>query len=756
MAANTPLSQVGTVIQIQDQEGGLQLGRFVAAIRRNVLILVGIATVTASAAVLKAMTDTPVYRADLELLTPPTTLESQIISTLNDDALSSQSEVVDVAIDDTKLKILKSPRVMEPIIADIQQRYPEVTYRQVIRNLNISPDSTKNILTISYTSLDPEQVTYVLEIVSAAYLRYSLENRQNAIFRGIDFVDEQLPVARDRVEQLEEDLEQLRQRANLIDPLVQGEQLSQQAAQFSAEQLDLKVQIRQAQSIYQNLQAELAEGEEFAATSALAESGRYQTLLDQLLQLDSQLAEELTLYLEDSPEIEVLEERRANLQPLLEREGQRVQRQVENYILELQDRDRALAITIESLNQQIKGLSTTTREYNNIQRELDIATANLNQFLTKREALRIDAAQRQTPWEILTPPSEPRASVADARRNLLLGGVLGLMLGSGVAVLVDRISGKIYTLEELRQATRLPILGTIPHEKLLESGSSLATSLNQLSQLGFGTNLWGAASQQSHDKYAVNSPFFEAFRILSTNIQLSSPDQQIGSLAISSAIPNMGKSTITFHLAHAMAATGRKVLMVDTDLRRPTLHRLCSVSNDVGLSNYATGEFDLQDILINLPLEPNLFVLPSGPVPPDPIKILTAQRTVDLLEQLYREFDLVLFDTPPLLGFADAFVVSAKSQGVLLAAKLGEIKFSQLQSALDELSIAKIPVIGVVANDVRGESDSQYSYYQYYRDSSSEPQPANHYAREITTEDSKTVWYKRPLELLSKSLGNKR
>lgn len=718
MASELQLPQAGMFLQEQDQEGGLRLDRFVSALKRHVLLIAGVTTLTASAAVLKAVTDTPTFQSHLELLTPPVTLETQIISGLNPEALSNQSDVVSVAIDETKLKILTSPRVMEPILDELQSKYPDITYRELLGNLRITPDDTGNTLKVHYQSQDPQQVLDVLEVISVAYLKYSLEDRQNDIYRGIDFVDEQLPSIRERVENLEAELESLRQRYNLIDPLLQGEQLTEQAAKFTSQQLDLRVQIEQTQKLYLDLQREITEGEELASTSALQESDRYQAILDQLLVIDSQLAEDLTLYLEDSPEIEVVEEHRANLQPLLEREAIRVQAQIASYVGELLDRDQALSETIGTLNQRIKRLSSAARQYNDIQRELEIATTNLNQFLTKREALRIDAAQRQTPWEILTPPSEPKASSASAKSNLVLGSLLGLMLGATLAISVDRMRGRIHTVEELKEVARIPILGNIPRNHLLENGQSLALPINQLSGLEQGPGFLLEA--QNSEQALASTPFLEAFRILSTSIRLSSPDSPVKVLTIGSAIANSGKSTISFHLAYANASMGQRTLLVDTDLRRPSLHEYCDVSNTKGLSNYATGDCDFEDIVVSLPVDENLFLIPSGPIPPNPIRILSSQKMRDFFREINERFDMVIFDTPPMLGFADAFIIAEKTQGLLLTACLGQIKFSQMQSVMDELQIAKIPIIGMVANGSTQESEGSYDYYQYYQQSMEE------------------------------------
>ncbi|MEO0517846.1 MAG: polysaccharide biosynthesis tyrosine autokinase [Cyanobacteria bacterium P01_A01_bin.116] len=738
-------------LQEQDAEGGLQLDRFAAVLRRRVLLIVGVTVLTASAALAKAVTDKPNYQSRFELLTPPVTLETEIISTINPDALSNQSEAVGVGVlDETKIKILTSPRVMQPIVDELRKSYPNISYNEVTNKLNITPNDKGQTLTVKYKGSDPEKVVKVLDVVSEAYLRYSLEDRQTDIFRGVDFVDEQLPAVKARVNELEAKLENLRQDSNLIDPLLQGEQLSAQMAKFNSEQLELRVQIEQTEQLYQDLQLELNQGGELASTSALLDSPRYQALLNQLLDVDSQLADDLTLYLEDSPEIAVIAERRENIQPLLEREGRRVQDQVGSLIRELIARDQALSRSILTLDERIKRLSSVAREYNTIQRDLDIAATNLNEFLTKREALRIDAAQRQTPWEILTPHEYPEPSEANTVLNLVLGALLGSLLGAALAIVVDRMSDKIYSVKELKQAGQIPVLGTIPYNQLLEKEQIILSPMHQRSDQ---ENAFSA----SNNSFRIEQPryFLEAFRRLATNVRLNSLDSRIGSLVVSSALPNEGKSSVSFYLAHASALMGQRTLLIDTDLRHPTLHKLCNVSNERGLSNYLTGEVSLSESMISLPMDEKLFFIPSGTTPADPAKVLSSAKMDEFYREIYKAFDLVIFDTPPLLGFADAFMVAKKTQGVLLTARLGQVKFSQLESVLDDLHVAKVPTIGVVANDSRENNNLSNDYYQYYEDFSQASQ--EHPVRPVAAinsngkVDDKAGWQKTISNILGKT-----
>ena len=697
-------------IQEPDRDGGLRLGRIVSVLKRHTILVAGVTALTTSVVVAKALTETPVYRANFELLTPPVTLETQIISTINPDALSSQSDSVGVGLlDDTKLKVLTSPRVMEPAVESLAKIYPDIDYKSLKSNLKITPNDNGKTLTVQYQNSEPNRVVTVLDVVLQTYLIYSLEDRQNDIYRGIDFVDEQLPAIKTRVNELEAELESLRQSSNLIDPLLQGEQLSQQLAQFASDRLNLQVEIEQSEQLYADLQQELGRADdEYAATSALAQSVRYQSLLDQLLAVDSELAELRTVYVEDSPEIDVVIERRAELKPLLEQEGFRVQEQVASRIRELDSRDQALQASIATLDGRIQTLSTVTRRYNSIQRDLDIAATNLNEFLTKREALRIDAAQRQTPWETLTLPSTPQAFAQSGKRSLLLGGVLGLLVGSGVALLVDRIKGKIYTVQELKDATGIQLLGKIPRNRLLEDGQAPMLLEYETIKQVFPLNGYEQPDQ-------TLGPFLEAFKLLATNVRQSSSQGAIKSFTVSSAVQNEGKSTVSFYLAHASASLGRRTLLIDADLRHPTLHRLCNLPNDKGLSDYILGHASLSESLTHLTADENLFFMSAGSVSIDPAKIFSSKKIEAFYQQIYETFDVIIFDTPPLLGFADSFMVAKKTQGLLLTARLGEVQFSQLNEALDKLYTARIPIMGMVANGSDEKDDGSYVYHEYYK-----------------------------------------
>jgi capsular exopolysaccharide synthesis family protein len=557
------------------------------------------------------------------------------------------------------------------------------------------------IVQVTYEGLDPNHVETVLKLVSEAYLAYSLESRQADIQRGISFVENRLPDLRDRVAMLQDQLQRLRQQYNLIDPDSRGAELSSQVNAFTQQQLESQVNIQQAQSRSADLQRQLAQSTELAASSALSDNPRYQSLISRLLQLDGEIAQASTLYLDAAPEMQVLQEQRRNLLSLLSREGNVAERQVSGDLQQLQVRDEALKQTIGSLKSDVNELAVISRVYTDLTRELQIATQALNQFQSQRESLQIEAAQREIPWELLTPPTEPIPASASLPRNLILGGALGLLVGIGAALLIERMTDVVYTPDELKRLTGLPLLGSIPMNDSLQGAmgvTNFPASLERLDSVIQQSEGRSTSRNRDGDRAKPKDPdsFSEAFRSLYANIRLLNSDSPIRSLVIGSAQTAEGKSTTAIHLAMAAAAMTQRVLLVETDLRRPKLHEYLGLQQSGGLIDVISGDLSLKDAIQRSAFEPNMFVLTAGAIPPDSTRVLSSQRMQRLMEQFQNSFDLVIYDAPPLVDFADAYLIAARTNGIVLVTEVGKLRRSLLEQALERIKVAKTPILGVV------------------------------------------------------------
>ena len=718
-----PLNTANPSAISASDEGGLNLGQVVSTLRRRIPIILGVTTLVTSASILKASTSVPIYQSGFNILTKPVTAESEVISSVPQTfSNKEQAQAPDKGVDATTLQLLRSPKILSPIAKKLQKNYPEVNYDVLAAGLKVTPVPTTQILNVSFQDPNPGKVKAILDLTAEAYIAYSLEERLADVKQGIDFVDTQLPKLQERVEALQDELQGFRQQYNLIDPESSSRLLSDQSNVVGQQLIESRIKLSEARALYTDLTNQLAESVEdgSAASSALQDNKRYQTLMDQILSVESEIAKKSSRFLDASPTIQKLQGQQENLEPLLEREGQRVQEQVASRIRELEARNQILLQVEQQLKQQIKQLSFVSRRYTDIQRELKIATDNLNQFLTKREALRIDAGQRKAPWQILNPAAEPFPSSANTKTSAVLGVILGLLLGIGVALVLEKLSNVLHSPEEAKDASKLPILGVIPHNTELVELEKLGTTTSKMTSVA---DVLGLVQQMSQ-KFGLNngakshysgSPFLEAFRSLYANIRLLNSDTQIRSIVVSSCTPGEGKSTVSLYLAQTAAALGQRVLLVDTDLRLPQLHNRLGLLNSYGLSNIISLDLNFEQVIQQSPVENNLFVLTAGQIPPDPSKLLSSQKMQRLMEQFKNAYDLVIYDTPPLMGLADAKLFAPKTDGIVMVVGLGKVKSAVLKQTLEGLKQFNVSPLGVVANGSKDYKSTVYdTYHRYY------------------------------------------
>lgn len=213
---------------------------------------------------------------------------------------------------------------------------------------------------------------------------------------------------------------------------------------------------------------------------------------------------------------------------------------------------------------------------------------------------------------------------------------------------------------------------------------------------------------------SVSSPksfVTEQFRTIRTNLNFSMPDKELKTLLITSASPGEGKSTNSSNIAVVFAQEGKKVLLIDADMRKPTVHYTFGVKNAIGLSSLLTRQLELEEVLIETEIE-GLSMITSGTIPPNPAELLGSQRMDQLLEKVSTEFDIIIFDAPPILSVTDAQILANKCDGTVLVVNSGIAEKAAVLKAKDSLVSSKANILGVILNNYKLERD-QY-YYQYY------------------------------------------
>jgi capsular exopolysaccharide synthesis family protein len=722
-------------------EEELDLGQLFDVIRRRALVILGVAGVVTAAVGFWTANQTPEYQGQFRILVEPVVSDQDKFSQLSSMAgglgaafLQGESSGLDY---DSQIEVLKSPKLIDPIVQQLQVRYPETSYKSLVggQESPLQIDRLNNntkIIEISYQDTDPEKILFVLSQVEKGYLRYSLEDRQSNIRQGIQFIDDQLPQLRQRVDTLQEQLQEFRQQTNLIEPSVQGEQLAEQMTKVNDQLLEAQTAVEQGRELVINLREQLGqEPEEAIALSVLSEAPGYQELLRKLQELEQKIYTESTRFKPESPQIQVLLEQRNKLLPLLRKEAQAVLGQnlgnaavtpesfpfQSTVRLELTQqmvdafnkfelaklRYSAIAQAANALQQQLNEFPAIVRQYTDLQRELQVASNTLNELLARREGLRVDAAQKEVPWEIIAKPEIPKNEEGElvpvspkVLRNLVLGAMLGLMLGFGAALLVERLDNVFHDPDDLKDVTRVPLLGTIP-----ASDSAKELPIADRDRAG---ELY----------YPKDFPFTEAFRTLHANLRFLNPNKSIRSLVIGSAPPAEGKSTVAVNLAQAAAAMGQRVLLVDADLRWPQVHTRLGIENRKGLSHILAKNVEVSEAIARSPVEENLYLLTAGALTPDPTRLLSSDKMQQLMQQWESSFDLVIYDTPPLLGVVDARLLAANTDGLALVVSIGETERPAVARAIEELQKSNINVLGTIGNGVKGSTNNFYYDSQRY------------------------------------------
>jgi capsular exopolysaccharide synthesis family protein len=374
---------------------------------------------------------------------------------------------------------------------------------------------------------------------------------------------------------------------------------------------------------------------------------------------------------------------------------------------------KQLAQTEQQLQNKLKQLPVLSRQYTDIQRNLQLANESFNRFLASREQLQIEVAQTELPWELMQAPNQLEHPVSpNIPRNLILGFVASFLLGLGAAVLMEEIDNTYHTIDSIKDKIKLPILGTLPFDKTVNNKTNDQDV--DYAKIGKLTNLFRRQfTRNSRNSYYSQGAFWESLQVLYSNIQLLNSDQPINSLIVSSSVPGDGKSTVAYNLAKIASTMGKRVLLVDTDLRRPQVHKISELNNLWGLSNLISSNMDAKQVIQEMPTINNLSVITSGPIPPDPGRLLSSEKMRQLMEYFHKSFDLVIYDSPPILGLVDVRLIAPHTNGLILVARMNQTDKSALLQVQDSLKTYPINVLGLVVNGDKSRSGTYYVHYRY-------------------------------------------
>ncbi|NDJ25735.1 polysaccharide biosynthesis tyrosine autokinase [Nostoc sp. B(2019)] len=577
---------------------------------------------------------------------------------------------------------------------------------------------------ISHISEDPKMATQIVNEVMKSYIGNNIiTNRSEAIAAGT-FIQKQLPRAKTELDMAAEALRRFKTQNQVIDLqeetsgtvkaiLALDEELNNARSQLA----DLSTQEKQIRR-----QLNLTEGQAVNITS-LSQASGVQEVLSELQKVQTQLANQRARYTERNPSIINLKTQEAALKSLLQQRtteslgypiqlaptklqmGKLKQDLAADFVklqsqrLGLEKKIASISSIRQSYAQRADVMPNLEKKEGELSRNLLVSQKSYENLLTRLQEIKVAENQTIGNARVLQYAEVGSNPAATKSKMLILigGGFVGLLLGVAAAFFVDLIDRSVKTSKEAEELFGYTLLGLIP---TFENNNTSETE----------DTTWEKVSRRVIVATSPRTVVHEAYQMLQANLKFISLDKKVRTIVVTSSVAGEGKSEISANLAMVMAQAGRRVLLVDADMRQPSQHHFWGLINSVGLSNVMVGQDDFSHVVQQI--TPHLSVLTAGVIPPNPLALIDSERMTTLIDQLSQQYDYIIFDTPHLMGTAEAAVLGKMADGVLVVVRPGVVDSTSVAAAKSLLSLSEANILGIVANavNVKQEPDN-YFYY---------------------------------------------
>lgn len=604
-----------------------------------------------------------------------------------------------------------------------EQNQPETSDATVLANLarrllsqiKVSPIQGTELVTLSYIASDPEQAAEIVNAFAQEYISWNIENRSVLIDKTSRFLETELQDLKVALQKKEAQLEEYSRRSDIVTLDPDSNPTLQRLANLNRELLTARSDQREKEARVKDvsqLPRERVADEE--SKGLLSELRREQ------LRKESEYEAKLKVY---KPEFPAMVELRAAIE-----DGERAyQRAVDKHYKEAESRYKAeaqaarnqtrrLESEIEAVKSEAIDLGSVSIEYNNLQLELGELHERQENLLEQLSRTSMSArmfGQSESNVRVVEQALVPSGSFRPSLRlDLTIGVGGGLVFGIGLVLLLHILDRTVKTPEELEKILQFPLLGVIPDVSEKSKGYGLRGYYGyrrQSNQTSSDPIKHIELLPARHPRQAVS----EAYRSLRTALLLSSAEE-LKVISITSAESSEGKTATAVNLAVVLAQLGKRVLIVDADMRKPRMFKVFKVSNRAGLVNFLTGNVSQGTLALPTEVE-NLYLCPAGPHPPNPSELLASERMREFLELAKNSYDFVILDTPPVLAVTDAVLLGAMSDGTVLCFRSNKVLREDVQACRNRLLMSDVRVLGAVLNRYAPHRSGAYGgkYYRY-------------------------------------------
>lgn len=689
--------------------------------RKWLILLVFIPIVAATS--LWARSQPKVYGAQISLIIDskePRFLDNQI-QDVNSDSTSAfwaNKEYIE-----TQSKIITSRAVSQRVVEKLGlntdpeflnlMRLPEAQRAEAMKRVDavamvqgkirVEPQKDSRVTYIKVEDSDPNRAALLANEVAQAYADESMSQKLKVTENASKWLDERRDSLSASARASELSLYNFRKQSDMLSTSI-DDRANMVSARLSATSqaltdVQLKIAGHKARvAAIRNVQQQKGSDDSMWAEAlpAARENLTLQKLKDRMLTLRTDCTELQSRYFEQHPKLSECRDKLALVEKDFQRELGNLVMGTEAELREAVEKERNLHVLFTEARTEAFEVEKKKLELGRLQQESDSAKRQYESVFKRLKDIELSGLLRTSNVRVL---DAARPSMGPIRPNVpqttLFGVIAGLVAAIGLALMLEFLDSSVTSQSEIEERLGLTFLGFVPSIPPTES-----------------------STKDLHIHREPKSHIAECTRAVRTNLLFMSPDKPIKRMLVTSSGPQEGKSTTAINLAIAMAQSGQKVLLIDTDMRRPRLHKAFGVPNDVGVSSLVVGEGKLDEAIKTTEV-PGVYLLPCGPVPPNPAELLHTRAFGELLETLDGMFDRVLLDSPPVGAVADAVVLATQVNGVVMVLKAGVTNRDVAKRTLRALQDVKATMLGAVLNDVNLErsryGDYSYGYsYRYY------------------------------------------
>ena len=558
--------------------------------------------------------------------------------------------------------------------------------------MSLAPVRNTKLIAITVYSDDKNEAALMANAIAAAYKTYRLDSRQQLVSKGLDVLkdqyrmeDQQIQTNQDLVDQYRRDLGISGDMASASAPTPTLDQATLQ--RLHEQQIEIEKTYKESLALLDELKSQ----DKDKLRNVLPRAYPDAALSGLLAQLNEAEQKKAALIIDYSVSNNVV----TRVQTLIDTLNQQIDDCVAGIMVGIKSTVNSKKAALDALTQKVdeakaKDLleAAKNQPYYDAKRDLEQRRDMHKLLYAKIKQEELDSAIPRTSMVQITDSAEPGKAPVKPNKtvNIVLGLVFGIIMGLGLAFFIEYLDTSVKTIDDVERTFQAPVLGVIPQ------------------------NIGYLFEEGTESKHA------EAYRVLRTNLLFSRKDEKLNTIVVVSAGAGEGKSTTTINLATVFAQAGNRVLVVDSDLRRPTLHKLFKVANNLGLTNYLLKQNTLAEIVQTTPV-PGLDFMASGKLPNSSMGILGSAQMKEMISELKQRYDFILFDSPPILGVSDASILASEVDLVMQVIQYR--RYPQPMTIRAKQMIEKVGgnLVGIVLNNINMSQDEGYYYYSgYYHD----------------------------------------